>query len=152
MKYKNLVLILLFILCGGVLQAQNTVFDKLSSRKDIQAVHVSKSLLEMMPKVETGGVDISDLASKLKQIDVYTSESVDAVKFMKAQATAFEKDEAYETFMAIKEQDQKVFFYGKQTGGTFKDLIMIAEEKGKCTIVRMLGEFTAKDIQAIIKK
>lgn len=152
MKYKNLALLLLFALCCGFVQAQNTVFEKFSGRKDIQVVHVTKSLLEMIPKMETGGVDISDLAGKLKQIDVYTSESGDAVQFMSTQAALFEQDKSYETLMTIKEKDQKIVFYGNQSDGIFKDLVMFAEEKGKCTIVRMIGEFTAKDIQKISKK
>ena len=64
----------------------------------------------------------------------------------------FDKDKAYENFMSLKEKDQKVVFYGKQDNGTFKDLVMIVSELNKCTIIRMRGSFTAKDIQNIMKK
>ena len=80
MKYNKLILILIFAFSAAFTQAQSNVFDKLSERKDIQAVHVNKSLLEMLPKMETGGVDIAGLVNKLDQLDIYTSEANEAIK------------------------------------------------------------------------
>ena len=152
MKYNKLILILIFAFSAAFTQAQSNVFDKLSERKDIQAVHVNKALLEMLPKVETGGVNIAGLVNKLDQLDIYTSEANEAIKYMNSLFDFFDKDKAYENFMSLKEKDQKVVFYGKQDNGTFKDLVMIVSELNKCTIIRMRGSFTAKDIQNIMKK
>lgn len=153
MRVKTLLTTFALILFSLVGQAQNTnVFDKLSQRKDIKTVHVSKSLLGMISKMDMGGADIAHLADKLKQIDVYTSESGEAAKFMKAEANFFATNKAYESFMTVKEKNQTVIFYGQKEGEKFKDLVMLSEEADKYTIVRMVGEFTAKDIQQIVKK
>ncbi len=153
MRLKTILTTVALVLFSLMAQAQSTnVFDKLDTRKDIQAVHVSKSLLGMISKMDMGGADIAHLADKLKQIDVYTSESAEAAKFMKAEANFFATNKAYESFMTIKEKTQTVVFYGQKEGDKFKDLVMLLEEANKYTIVRMVGEFTAKDIQQIVKK
>lgn len=153
MRLKTIFITTALIFFSLVGQAQTAnVFDKLSARKDIQAVHVSQSLLGMISKMDMGGADIAHLADKLKQIDVYTSESADAAKFMKTEASFFATNKAYESFMTVKEKAQTVTFYGQKNGEKFKDLVMLLEEANKYTVVRMVGEFTAKDIQQIVKK
>lgn len=153
MKYKNLLLGMLLLFCSSVVvEAQNSVFEKLSAKQDIKTVRISQSLLEMLPKMETGGVDITSLADKVTQIEIYTSETAEAAKFMNSQTSFFEKDKSYDTFLIVKDKEQKAVFYGKKKNGKFEDLVMIADEGDKCTIVRMIGEFTTKDIQEIVAK
>lgn len=151
MNYNRLVLALILVFSATFMHAQNKVFKELSERKDVQTVYINKSLLGMIPKTETGGVNISELTNKLDQLDIYTSEDGDAVKHMNSLFEVFDKDKTYENFMSVKEKDEKVVFYGKQEGGIFKDLVMIVSEPNECTIIRMQGNFTAKDIQNIIK-
>lgn len=153
MRLKTILITTALLLFGLVGQAQtNNVFEKLSARKDIQAVHVSQSLLGMISKMDMAGADIAHLADKLTQIDVYTSQSADAAKFMKAEANFFSTSRAYESFLTVKEPNQTAVFYGQKTGDKFKDLVMLLEQSDKYTIVRMVGEFTAKDLQQIVKK
>lgn len=154
MKIRILILTLAIALCNLTGYAQRHIYDNLSGKKDIQEVHVSKSLLDMLSQMNTGGADISRIADKLKQVDVYTSKSTDAAKYMNNQVALIEKDASYETFMTIKEETQTVVFYGRKSGDVFMDLIMVTNDKSaaNCTIVSMSGEFTAKDIKSILNK
>lgn len=153
MRLKTILITTAILLSCLVGQAQtNNVFDKFSARKDIQAVHVSQSLLGMISKMDMAGADIAHLADKLTQIDVYSSESADAVKFMKAESTIFATNKAYESFLTVKDKNQTAVFYGQKSGDKFKDLVMLLEQNDKYTVVRMVGEFTAKDLQQIVKK
>lgn len=153
MKIKTTILTFCLILFSLLTHAQNKIFDDIEKTKDVQSIHVSKSLLSMISEMDTGNTDIalSHLADKLKQIDVYTSQSADAAKFMKTQANKFANDKSYETFMSVKNQSQSIIFYGKKEGETFKELIMAIEEQSGYKIMRFIGEFTAKDIQKVTK-
>lgn len=152
MKLKTIILTFVFVLSviAGY-AAQGDVFDNLEKTKDVQAVHVSKSLLSMISKMDTGSADFSLLADKLKQIDVYSSGTKEAAASMKQQADFFAKDQSYETFMSVKDEGESVVFYGKKDGEKFQELIMVVLGAGESTVMRFLGDFTAKDIQEVIK-
>lgn len=141
----------LFCLAG---QAQNNIFDKIEKRNDVQTVHVSQSLLRMIAEMDTGSADVSlsQLSDKLKRIDIYSSESGDACKYIKSEISNLTNDSSYENLMTVKEKNQTVSFFGKKDGENFKDLIMAVYGDNSCNISRFIGEFTAQDIQKVIKK
>ncbi len=53
------------------IKAQTNMFDRLSNKKEISTVYISKSLLGMMPNMDMGGADIKGLANKLEQLEIY---------------------------------------------------------------------------------
>lgn len=155
MKIKTIILLTLSLVFSSlVAQAQNNIFDKLEKAKDVQSAHFSESLISMLPEMKAGNADLSVLADKLKQIDIYSSKTADAAKTMRAEADNFAKDKTYETFMTVKDKSQNATFYGKKDGEKFKELVMVSNEtqSEKCVIIRLIGDFTAKDIQDVVKK
>lgn len=147
MRVKAIIFTFIFALFALTGQAQNGIFEKIEKTKDVQVVHVSKSLLSSL---STMG-DFSALADKLKQIDVYSSSTKEAAASMKSQADFFGKSQAYEAFMSVKDEGEQVLFYGKKNGERFQELVMIVLADGESTIMRFQGDFTAKDIQEVIK-
>ena len=58
MKTKNILLIL-FLCCTSICFAQNKLFDKYSEMDNVTSVYISKAMLQMMPKIETNGLNLS---------------------------------------------------------------------------------------------
>lgn len=153
MKTKILLIAILLFSALGYMQAQNNMFDKLSKQKGITTVYISKSLLSMMPNMETGGANIKGLSGKLEQLEIYSSENnKEAAKLMKEEVNVLVKEKKYEVLMSVKDGDDNVTFYAYKENGKFKDLIMFTEEPGESSIIRIIGNFSAEDVQGVIGK
>ncbi|MDR2953640.1 MAG: DUF4252 domain-containing protein [Prevotella sp.] len=161
----RIILISIFMMFGLVsIQAQDDIFEKLSDHEDVSTVLISKALLKMMggmmggdmiPDMSMGGmmpgVNIKDIAGKLEQIEIYSSETTKGIKLMKSEAGKLQKNKSYEVLMKIKDKDENVTFYGgRKDKSRFKDLIMFVDNEGECSIIRISGSFTAEDVQGVI--
>lgn len=153
MKTKALFIALAVMLSSIAVQAQsNSMFEKLSGNKDITSVFVSKALLSMVPDMDAGGVNVKAFANKLDRLEVYTSENKDAIKLMTSEADKLIKNNTYETLMSMQEDGEKVLFYAQKSGNdNFKELLMYVIEPDDCTIIRIIGNFTAADLQKMIE-
>lgn len=151
MKTKIFTLVIITILGFGNALAQKTTFDKLSDHKDISTVYISKSLLKMMPDMNTGAANIKGLAGKLEQMEIYTSSSKDAAKLIRDEITGLVKSKTYEVLMKIKDQNDNVTFYAFKEKDKIKDMIMFVDDPDECTIIRIMGNFTTEDIQNVME-
>ncbi|MDR2804342.1 MAG: DUF4252 domain-containing protein [Dysgonamonadaceae bacterium] len=160
MKTKSSVVALLLFLTTGIGFAQTQIdewlLNKFANHKDITQVTITKALLKMAPSltasVDMNGVNIKDIASKLDQIDIFTSEKEAAKQMMKKEIMAFFKiNPSYEVLMTIKDENNHVRFYAQKEGDYIRSLIMFVEDENECVIIRLLGKFTTEDIQGIVE-
>ena len=152
MKTKILLIIIAFIASSMVVQAQGNFFEKLSDHDDVTTVYVSKSLLRMVPDMDVmADMDIKSIAGKLEQLEVYNTESKAAMDIIKKEMSKIASNKSYEALMTIKDKGDKINFYALKDKDKFKDLIMYVNNPTGCTIIRIVGSFTAEDIQAITK-
>ena len=155
MKTKNWLIAAIVLLNIGGASAQN-LFEKLGNNEHITTVYISKALLNMFPamadKVDVDGVDIKNIVSKLEQIDIYTSENKEASQLIRTEAQKLQsQNKTYEVLMKIKDGSEHVIFYAEKEKNRFKSLIMFVDEGDECTLIRLLGSFTAEDIQHVIR-
>jgi len=151
MKTKIILLMIVFISGIAGIQAQNKIFEKLSNHKDITTVYISKSLLNMMPNLDTGGADIKGLAGKLEQLEIYSSnDNKDATKVIRDEIDGLVKSKTYEVLMKVKDQGNNVTFYAYKEKDKIKDLVMFVDDPESCTIIRIMGNFTTDDIQKVM--
>lgn len=151
MKTKILLTTIMLALSSMMMTAQTNMFDKLSGNKNISTVYISKALLSMVPNMDMGGADIKGLAGKLEQMEIYSSENnKDASKLMRTEIESMVKAKTYETLMSIKDKDDNITFYAHKDKNRFKDLIMFINQPDECTIIRIVGNFTAEDIQSVM--
>ncbi|WP_165043143.1 DUF4252 domain-containing protein [Dysgonomonas sp. ZJ709] len=150
MKTKILFTIIALMLSTMGIQAQSNLFDKFSNNNEISVVYISKTLLSMAPNMNMGGADLKGLANKLDQVEIYTSEKPNIAAMMRKEAEVLTKDKLYESLMTVKDKEDHITFYVKKKNDTeFKELVMVVSEPNECTIIRLLGSFTAQDIQKI---
>ena len=155
MKTKNW-LIAAIVLLNAVGAFAQDLFEKLGDNEQITTVYVSKALLNMFPgmadKVDVDGVDIGKIVSKLEQIDIYTSDKKEGSQLIRAEAKKLQsQSKSYEVLMRIKDEGENVIFYAERDKDRFKSLIMFVDEGNECTLIRLLGSFTAEDIQSVTK-
>jgi len=153
MKTK-IIIITLLLLTAATSFAQNDWFNKFSDHKDITQVTVTKALLRMAPaftgSVNMNGINIADVANKLDQLDIFTTNKKATSNMMRKEMTAFfNSNKSYEVLMRIKDEDTNVSFYSQKDGNFVKSLIMLVDSDDEYVIIRLLGEFTTEDIQSI---
>ena len=156
MKTKN-GLVAAMVLLNIVGASAQDLFEKLGDNKHITTVYVSKALLNMFPgmadQVNVDGVDVKDIVSKLEQIDIYTSDNEEGSQLIRTEAKKLQsQSKSYEVLMRIKDEGENVIFYAEKEKDRFKSLIMFVDGSNECTLIRLLGSFTAEDIQNVTKK
>jgi hypothetical protein len=151
-------LIALIVLLNIVSASAQDLFEKLGDNEHITSVYISKALLNMFPgmadKVNVDGVDIKNIVAKLEQIDIYTSSNKEGLLLIRTEAKKLQsQSKSYEVLMKIKDDGNNVIFYAEKSKDKdrFKSLIMFADDGDECTLIRLLGSFTAEDIQNITK-
>lgn len=157
MKTKLLFISILLFGATSGMHAQSRLFEKLSNEKNITVVTITKTLLKLMPqkatdKMDMSGLEINHLMEKLDQIDIFVTEDNSAMKTMREDVkVAFSSDKTFENIMKIKEKDSDVNFYVQRGNGEMiKSLVMFVNEKDEGILIRLLGNFTAEDIQTVV--
>ena len=64
MKLKNIFLIL-FLCCTSLCFAQDKLFEKYADMDNVTSVFISKKMFDMIPNVESGGLNLMNLKGKI---------------------------------------------------------------------------------------
>lgn len=132
-------------------QNQSNLFNKLADIKGIEMVYISKSLLGMMPDMElsSSNVDISSIAGKLEELQIFSTEQKNAINTLRKEANELIKKGKYETIMFVKDDESKTAFYFKKHDKSKSEMLMVSEEEDEMILIRFTGNFSVKDIQEI---
>lgn len=147
MKTKYIFLVL-FLCCTSLGFAQNKLFDKYSEMNDVTSVHISKAMFQMMPKMETGGLNLMNLKGKIEGLQILTSTNVSVTEKMKADFTGTIGGQHTE-LIRVKENNTRATFYVKQKGDLISEMIMLADTNNEYVVIQIIGNFTVKDIMDI---
>lgn len=151
MKLKQLLFTIL-IFCASTTFAQNKFFDKFADMDGVTSVYISKTMLQMMPNMKTGGMDIGPIAGKLESILILTSEKASISKMMKNEAPHFAANKSYEELMRVKDEGTHATFYiKKKNNNKISELIMLVDEQPEFVYIQITGDMTLQDIQNITK-
>ena len=139
------------------LNAQS-VFDKLSTEKDVTTIRITKSILEIMPEFAAGakfnGIEIGALSKKLDLLEVFTTEKPELVRLMRDGMNEYKKKPAiFEEIMYFKDEDSEILFMVERenkNNETLKSLFMFIDSGDKGVIMRLLGSFTMNDVKDIV--
>ena len=132
--------------------SQKDLFEKLANNKSITTIYISKTMLSMAsgfaPSV--GNIKTKDISKKIDQIEIYSSEQKAGCREIANETSALKKNKNYEQLMRIKDESDDVTFYGVKNGDAFKEMIMVTMESDyECTVIRMMGNFTADDMKKV---
>lgn len=147
MKTKYIFLILA-LCCAHISFAQNKLFDKFSEMDQVQSVYISKAMFQMMPDIQTGGLDLMNLKGKIESLQILNTENEERGEQMRKE---FSKliDKQHEELMRVKDGKTKATFYVKQKGDLISELVMLADTDKGFSVIQLLGNFTLQDVQAI---
>ena len=80
---RTYIITLLFSLCSLFMYAQDSRFDKFADMEEVTSVYISKAMLSLMPDMQTEGVNIGSIASKLDNIRILSCDKPAIIDKMK---------------------------------------------------------------------
>ena len=150
MRLKQLYTILL-LCCVNICFAQNKLFDKYADMDDVTSVYISKKMFQMMPVMETAGLNLANLKGKIESLQVLTTENNSIKEKMRDDfKKLISKD--HQELMRVKDGKTRATFYVKQKGDLISEMIMLADTDNSFNVIQLLGNFTLQDIQEITKE
>ncbi len=150
MKTKS-ICILLLLCCASICFAQDKLFEQYVDMDDVTSIYISKKMFDLMPDIETGGLDLKDLRGKIDNLQILTTDREDLCAKMRKDFKNL-VTQSHEELMRIKDGDEKVTFYILQEGNRIREMLMFSDSYDEFVIIRLKGKFTLEDIQKIAKQ
>lgn len=151
-KYFYPLFLLIFITATAAAQTNsNLLFEKYAEKDSVTSVYISKKMFQMMPLLETTGLNLINMKGKIESLQVLSCENKALQEKMRKDFSGLiQKD--HEELMRVRDGDSKITFYIKQKGDLINELIMLSDEAKEFTVIQLLGRFTLQDIQEITKE
>ena len=148
----NILLAIMLMMTSINAQAQKNPFDKFSDYEDVTYIFISEAMLKLVgttaiPSID--GIDINEIGSKLKSIQIITSEK-HTKNSLKSEAMSIIKKESYEKLIQVSEKDNKVDIYFKD-GKKNSIIVMINDEKDDTVLIVFSGEFGTANIAKMLE-
>ena len=137
MKLKNIFLIL-FLCCTSLCFAQDKLFEKYADMDNVTSVFISKKMFDMIPNVESGGLNLMNLKGKINNLQIVTSDKQEV------------RDQMRKEFSSLISKS-RASFYIVQNGDLINEMIMLADTDSDYVVIRITGKFTLQDIQDVAK-
>lgn len=149
---RTYIITLLLSLCSLFTYAQDSFFDKFADMDGVTSVYISKAMLSMIPDMQTEGVNISGVASKLDNIQILSCEKPAVIAKLKKETEFINPKNGYEELIRINDEGEKTTIYLKQDKNGKKEFVLLNNEKEEFTIIVITGNLTLQEIQGIINK
>jgi len=155
MKTKYLLLVMIGLLGGSLLHAQNntfkSIFEKYENEENVTIVSISKSMFNLIPgNLKTGNIDIKNVLPKIESLLIITSDNSRMKEKMSAEfKSLIEKNKNYEELMRVKSDKTNVTFNIRKKGDMINELIMLVNDEEDFVAIQLLGNFLLEDIQKL---
>ena len=135
-------------------QAQQSFFDKYAEMEGVTSVYISKSMLSLLPSVDStvNGIHIGNIASRLDNIQILSCEESDVANQLRKETSHINPKNGYEELMRVRENGEKTTIYFKDKKGQKKEFVLLVDEKYEFTIISIVGDLTLQEIQGMIQK
>ena len=148
----NILLAIMLMMTSINAQAQKNPFDKFSDYEDVTYIFISEAMLKLVgttaiPSID--GIDINEIGSKLKSIQIITSEK-HTKNSLKSEAMSIIKKESYDKLIQVSEKDNKVDIYFKD-GKKNSIIVMVNSEKNQTVLIVFSGTFSTSSIAKIFQ-
>ena len=100
MRLKQLYTILL-LCCVNICFAQNKLFDKYADMDDVTSVYISKKMFQMMPVMETAGLNLANLKGKIESLQILTTQKADLRERMRGEFKADMDDGSFSVMQLL---------------------------------------------------
>lgn len=149
---RTYIITLLLSLCSLFTYAQDSFFDKFADMDGVTSVYISKTMLNLMPDMQTEGVNIGKVASKLDNIQILSSEKPSVIAKLRKELEYINPKNGYEELIRVNDEGDKTTIYLKRNKSGKKEFVLLNNEKNEFTVILITGDLTLEEIQGIVNK
>ena len=151
-SYLYTLLLSLFFVATVAAQTNNdALFEKYAEKDGVTSVYISKKMFQLMPSMETAGLNLINMKGKIESLQILTCENESLQEQMRKDFRGLIKIEQ-EALQRVRDGGSKITFYIKQKGELINELIMLSDDEKEFSVIQLLGQFTLQDIQEITKE
>lgn len=148
MKLRYGVLFFLLCCCSFCWAQSDSLFEKYAQMEDVSQVYISKTMFQMMPAMETAGLNLVHMKGKIESLQILSTEN-EAKKVQMRKDFSGLIGKQHEALMRVKDGKTQATFYISRKGERIQELIMLADTKSNFSVIQLLGNFSMEDIQRI---
>lgn len=141
-------LFFLLCCCSFCWAQSDSLFEKYAQMEDVSQVYISKTMFQMMPAMETAGLNLVHMKGKIESLQILSTEN-EAKKVQMRKDFSGLIGKQHETLMRVKDGKTQATFYISRKGERIQELIMLADTKSNFSVIQLLGNFSMEDIQRI---
>jgi type IV secretory pathway VirB9-like protein len=111
-------------------------------------------MLSLFPKGKTNvnGINIGDIASRLDNIQILSTEEKDIIEKLRKETSSIHTKNGYEELIRVREDGEKTTIYFRDKKNEKKEFVLLSDGKDEFTIISITGDLTLQEIQGIIAK
>lgn len=148
MKLRYGMLFFLLCCCSFCWAQSDSLFEKYAQMEDVSQVYISKTMFQMMPAMETAGLNLVHMKGKIESLQILSTEN-EAKKVQMRKDFSGLIGKQHEALMRVKDGKTQATFYISRKGERIQELIMLADTKSNFSVIQLLGNFSMEDIQRI---
>jgi hypothetical protein len=156
MKKIAVVVILMVVMSGAYAQdAISKFFSKYQDDQTFTQVNVSSKMFSLFTNMEADtpeDKEVLQAISKLKGLRILHKENTSDARSLYKEAYALIPVKEFEELMSIRDKDNDIKFYIKETGGKISELVMIMGSLDDFMVMSLFGEIDLKQVSRIGKK
>jgi hypothetical protein len=156
MKKIIAVVILMIVMSGAYAQdAISKFFSKYQDDQSFTQVNVSSKMFSLFTNMEAddpGDKEVIEAISKLKGLRILHKENTSDARALYKEAYALIPVKEFEELMSIRDKDNDIKFYIKESGGKISELVMIMGGLDDFMVMSLFGEIDLKQVSRIGKK
>lgn len=150
-KMRLQIAMLFLVLGTAMCPAQDKFFEKYEAMDGVTVVSISPKMFQLMPDMETEGLDLGKLKGKITGLQIISTERKEIRNQMKADFSKMVDVSVFEELMRVKDGESNVIFYISQDGDSIKKMIMLADEPAEFTFICLSGSFTMQEIMQTVE-
>ena len=155
---KHTVVFILMVVAITNVNAQDAIskfFSKYQSDESFTQVNVSSKMFSLFTNMEADtpeDQEVLEAISKLKGLRILMKENTSDARNLYKEAFALVPVKEFEELMSVRDKDQDMKFYIKETGGKISELVMISGGTDDFMVMSLFGEIDLKQVSRIGKK
>lgn len=154
---KILVVVALITVASGA-YAQDAIskfFSKYQNDESFTQVNVSSKMFSLFTNMEADtpeDKEVLEAISKLKGLRILHKENTSDARSLYKEAFALIPVKEFEELMSVRDKDQDMKFYIKESAGKISELVMIMGGTDDFMVLSLFGEIDLKQVSRIGKK
>ena len=128
-------------------------FDKYLEDENFTVVYITPKMFQMIAKLDLkdkDAQDVKDVLKDLKGLRILQTQ-INARQHYKEVMTQFNAAE-YELLMTVRDKDENVRFWTKETGGNISELLMLVGNAKEFTLISFIGNIDLNKISKLANK